>query len=107
MRRKNLPRYHSFCVNDTTLGDNPLGDVPHALTRRDGADYTRGKGNCSRDFTVPAQKGYAMPSAAQLHRPCALCEFSTFCFFIIAFQHILSYFISIVKGFGLEKHWDI
>ena len=81
--------------------------APYALTRRDGFDYSFAVVFSPRDFTVPAQKGYAMPSATQFHRPCALCKFSTFCFFIIAFQHILAYFYGVVKGFGREKHWDI
>ena len=99
MRRKNLPRYHSRCVKDTTQASMRFS---HCALRLNAA----GRGGLHSpkeffaDFTVPAPKGYAVPSAAQFHQPRALCEFSAFCFFIIAFQVILSYFIWFVKGFG-------
>ena len=99
MRRKNLPRYHSRCVKDTTQASMRFS---HCALRLNAA----GRGGLHSpkesfaDFTVPAPKGYAVPSAAQFHQPRALCEFSAFCFFIIAFQVILSHFIWFVKGFG-------
>ena len=105
MRRKNLPRYHSFCVNDTTqmLTRKGCCTVHLNAAGRGGLHSRRGVSPC--DFTVPAPKGYAMSSATQFHQPCALCKVSTFCFFIIAFQPILSYFIEVVKGFGGESKW--
>ena len=103
MRRKNLPRYHSFCVNDTTQMLTRKGCCTVRLNAAGRVRLLFGKGAPLRHFTVPAPKGYAMSSATQFHQPCALCKVSTFCFFIIAFQHILSYFISIVKGFGRES----
>ena len=101
MRRKNLPRYHSFCVNDTTQAPTRKTRCAVHLNAvgRGGLLSRRGE-FCSSDFTVPAPKGYAVPSATQFHQPCALCKVSTLCFFIIAFQVILAYFIWFVKGFG-------
>ncbi len=101
MRRKNLPRYHSFCVNDTTQAPTRKTRCAVHLNAvgRGGLLSRRGE-FCSPDFTVPAPKGYAVPSATQFHRPCALCKVSTLCFFITAFQVILAYFIWFVKGFG-------
>ena len=74
--------------------------APYTLTRWDGADYSCKETFVPCRFTFPAPKGYAVSSAAQFHQTCALCEFSALCFFIIAFQVILSYFIWFVKGFG-------
>ena len=100
MRRKNLPRYHSFCVNDTTQALTRPCCAVHLNAVGRGGLHSQWRIVLFCDFTVPAPKGYAVSSATRSHQPRALCEFSALCFFIIAFQHILAYFSGVVKGVG-------
>ena len=106
MRRKNLPRYHSFCVNDTTQATTHSYCAVRLNAATRGRLHSQGA-FAPRDFTVPAPKGYAVSSAARSHQIRALCEFSALCFFIIAFEVIVAYFLLIVKRFGRESRRNL